>query len=223
MMTERERTVTGTGPIVVGTLFLMVTNHLFVGWRHVWPLFPIAFGLLSLHTYRKKGNPDLLFAGLVSTLLGVFFLFFAFGMVGWVRMNSVWPVIPLVVGGSLLASHFARRDGGSLIPEVAIIVFALVAFLFTTERIDPRVASPFVRFWPLVLVLAGVVILKMHRDVPGGMTKPDAAMEAVRAVMEDVTHDDVPPPPGGEAPASGATASGATASTHDDHETPAKR
>jgi hypothetical protein len=66
-----------------------------------------------------------------------------------------------------------------------------VAFLFTSERIDPRVSSPFVRFWPLVLVLAGVVILKMRRDLPGGSGGLDAGMEAVRAVMEDVTQDDV--------------------------------
>jgi hypothetical protein len=191
MMTERERKVTGAGLIAVGTLFLLVTNHLLVGWRHVWPLFPIAFGILSLRTFRSRGNPDLLFAGLIGAILGGFFLLFAFEMLDWSRMNALWPVIPLVVGGSLLASHFARKDGGSLIPEVAIILFALVAFLFTSERVDPRVASPFVHFWPLVLVLAGVVILKMRRDLPGGFAKPDAGMEAVRAVMEDVTQDDI--------------------------------
>jgi len=122
-------------------------------------------------------------------------------------------VIPLVVGGALLASHFARAERRSMIPEAAIILFSAIALLFTTERVNPRVAAPFVRFWPLALVLAGIVILKMHRDAPvgTGTRKPDPGMEAVRAVMEDVTHDDVRPRDGRDD----------AGRSHDDHETPA--
>jgi hypothetical protein len=197
-MTETKRRITGVGLIAAGTLLLLVTNHILIGWEDVWPLFPIAAGVLMLRAYRRRGNPDILFAGLLGLLLGIFLLLFSVGILEWERMAVLWPTIPLIVGGSMLASHMTRKERGTIVLEVGIVVFALIAFLFTTERINPRVAAPFVRFWPLVLIAAGIVVLKMKaapssRDA-GGRVDPD--MDAVRSAIdrgdtrEDVGEDE---------------------------------
>lgn len=189
MIEERKRRVIGVGLIAVGTLFLFVTNHILIGWEHVWPLFPIAAGAWLLRTFRSRGGANYLVLGLLGVLLGAFLLLFSAGILDWTRMGVLWPTIPLLVGASMLAGRFTEAERGSIILEIGIIVFALVAFSFTTETINPRVAAPFVRFWPLVLIVAGVVILKRHTDTPrGGVSREphDPDMESVRAVIDAV-------------------------------------
>jgi hypothetical protein len=191
-MGERKRKLTGIGLIVVGVLFLLVTNGILIGWRHIWPLFPVAAGVLLLRNFRDRGNSDQLFAGLVATILGAFLLLFSVGILEWTAMETLWPTIPVVVGGSMLAGHMVRHERGSMILEIGMIVFGFLAFLFTTDAISSRVAAPFVRFWPVVLILAGAAMLKLQgRDGAEGVVDDrapashDAGMDAVRAVLED--------------------------------------
>jgi hypothetical protein len=184
-MTERKRRITGTGLIVVGALFLFVTNRILIGWEHIWPLFVMAVGTFSLRSFWSRGNANYLFGGLVGLFLGFFLLLFSVGILDWTRMAVLWPTVPLVVGGSLLAAQVSRPERGTIILEVGIVAFGLIAFLFTTERINPRVAAPFLHFWPLVLIVAGVAVLKMRADRDGVPAGPDPDMEAMRAVMGD--------------------------------------
>jgi hypothetical protein len=190
MIGERKRKVTGVGLIVVGALFLLVANHVLIGWEHVWPLFPIAAGVLLLRAFRTGGGANQLVAGLVGVFLGAFLLLFSVGILEWATMGVLWPTIPLVVGLALLASQPARSERGNLFLEIGIVLFGLIALLFTTETIGPRVAAPFVRLWPLVLIVAGIVILKMRADVVPGAAGPDPDMETVRAVIDAVEQVD---------------------------------
>jgi hypothetical protein len=187
-MTENKRRITGAGLIIVGTLFLFVTNRILIGWEHVWPLFPIAAGVLMLRAHRAKGNADILFAGLLGLLLGAFLLLFSVGILDWTQMAVLWPTIPLIVGGAMLAGRLTREERGTIVLEVGIVLFGLIAFLFTTERINPRVAAPFVRFWPLVLIVAGFVVLKLQAT-PSNLGAPDPEMEAVRSAIENAETD----------------------------------
>lgn len=187
MIGERKRKLTGIGLIVVGALFLFVTNGILIGWRHIWPLFPVAGGVLLLRSWTNRHEANHLFAGLVSVILGAFLLLFSVGILEWTQMARLWPTIPIVVGGSMLAGNMARDDRGSMMLEIGLVLFGVIAFLFTTEKISPRVAGPFIRFWPLVLIVAGVVILK--RQTGGTPVAGDPHMDDVRAVLEDA----VPP------------------------------
>lgn len=203
MIGERKRKITGVGLIVVGALFLFVTNHILIGWEHVWPLFPIAAGVLLLRSFGSRGGSSRLSAGLVGVLLGVFLLLFSVGILEWAQMSVLWPTIPFVVGLALLAGQYAQAERGSVFLELGIVLFGIVAFLFTTETIGPRVAEPVVRLWPVVLIVAGVVILKVRSDTAGGVAGPDPDMETVRAVMDAVddatdrgdARDEAPTPP----------------------------
>lgn len=189
MPAQRKRTITGVGLIVVGVMFLLVTNGVLIGWRHIWPLFPVAAGVLMLRSSRASENPYQLAGGLVAVILGAFLLLFSVGILDWAVMETLWPVIPVVAGGSLLAGRLAGRtagrERGSIVLEIGMIVFGALAFFFTTEAVSPRVAAPFVRFWPVVLILAGVAVLKLGGGEHDGDRAGGDDMDAVRAVLED--------------------------------------
>jgi len=152
-----------------------------LGWEDVWPVFLVFGGLLLLRLFRGRRTPELLFGGMAGTLLGLFLLTFSLGIFEWSQMEALWPVIPLVAGASMLAVSTVSREGGFMvILGSAAVLFAAVAFLIASGAVEERVTEPFMRFWPLALVLAGVVILKSN---PRRKVDPD--IEAVRSVLED--------------------------------------
>ncbi len=195
MSTPKRRKITGIGLIVLGILFLFVANNVFLGWGDVWPLFFVFGGVLLLKIYSSSKSPEMLFGGLTAFLLGIFLFLFSVGFLPWERMNSLWPVIPLISGLGLLAvSATQHRGTASLVSGVGILLFAVLGFLYNTGFLDEHVAAPFVRFWPLVLIVAGAVLLKARTG------KEDPDMKAVREAM-------------GEEPAPDSPASGAATKT----------
>lgn len=199
---DNKRKVTGIGLIVIGVLFLLVSNNIWLGWGNVWPLFPILAGMMFLRVYKRNRTPEILFGGVATLLMGVFMLFFSLGIFPWTRMESMWPVIPAIAGISLLAmatAHF--RSTASLIMAVVIILFAFLGFLHEGGVINQRVVAPFIRLWPLVLVVAGATLLRTR---PAG---EDSDMTAVREVL-DTGEGDIPapvaePPASPDSPAAG--------------------
>lgn len=184
---DRKRKLTGAGLIVIGVLLLLVSNNLWLGWGNVWPLFPILAGMMFLQVYARNKSPEMLFGGVATLLMGVFLLFFSLGIFSWSHMDSLWPVIPGVAGAALLGVAAHQRGTGPLISGVVVILFAFLGLLHETGVIDQRVIAPFIRLWPLVLVVAGVVLLR---------TRPaaeDADMTAVREVIGPAT-DGAPEP-----------------------------
>ncbi len=188
LKSEQKRKVTGAGLIVAGVMFLLVSNNIWLGWGNVWPLFPILAGMLFLRVYVRNRTPEILFGGVATLLMGVFLLFFSLGIFPWTRMESLWPVIPAIAGISLLAMTAAHQGSTtSLILAVVIILFGFLGFLHEGGVINERVVAPFIRLWPLVLVVAGATLLR---------TRPaseDADMTAVREVL-DAGDGDTPAP-----------------------------
>jgi len=189
--TRKRRTIAIT-LIALGVLFLMVSNKILLGWVHIWPIFPIGAGMLFLRAWSYRGRRAerwYLFTGATLSLLGLFLLLFSTGILDWAQMDTLWPVFPLIAGVGFLAESAVSSHGTpALITGSAIVIFTLVAFFVETEFVDPRVASPFVRFWPLVLVLAGVVLWK---------TKPkhrssDEGMEELRHLIDDEEGGGIP-------------------------------
>ncbi len=197
MSDPRRRKRLGIALIATGILFLMVSNHVLLGWGDVWPVFPLLVGTQMLRVSRTRRAPWTVFAGVTGLLLGLFFLLFTLGLVDWTRMASLWPAFALIGGVALIAEAVVRRDETlSLLAGTSIIVFGVIAVLLEAHVIQPRVATPFVRFWPLALVLAGVVLLKMAPRESAPQADPD--LEAVREVLasdegSEPRPDPVPP------------------------------
>jgi hypothetical protein len=167
---EQHKKVLGVVLVLIGLLFLFVSNNLILSWKHVWPLFPLLGGIffLKLYTVRKKG--EILFAGISLFLVGILFLLFTFNILEWTRMHSLWPTFPLVGGVAFLALASTREHPtSSLIVGIAAILFALVSFLHAGGVISGRVAEPFIRLWPLLLIIAGAVVFLKARQQENGV------------------------------------------------------
>ncbi len=197
MSDPKRRRRLGIALIVAGVLFLMVSNHVLLGWGDVWPVFPLLVGAQMLRVSRTRRAPWLVFSGVTGLLLGLFFLLFTLGFVGWERMASLWPVFALVAGVALIAESVVRSEGTlSLLAGASIVVFGVLAWMLEARVIQPRVATPFVRFWPLALVLAGVVLLKVAPRSARPERDPD--LDAVREVLaeDEAAAGPDPVPPG---------------------------
>jgi L-methionine (R)-S-oxide reductase len=185
MDTGPKQRFVGVGLIVLGGLFLMVSNHLLLAWGNVWPLFAILAGLLLLRLYAAKRSGELLFGGLTFLLLGLFLFLFTLGLFPWNRMGALWPVIPLIAGAGFLAVAAAsRHNAAALVTGAAVVLFGVLGILREADVIQARVVAPLVRLWPLVLVLAGVVLLRASAK------RGDPDMKAVRAVIDEAETGD---------------------------------
>jgi len=186
MPDTRKRRTIAIALIALGVLFLMVSNGILLGWMHIWPIFPIGAGMLFLRAWSARGRREgtwFLFTGGTLSLLGLFLLLFSTGILDWSKLDILWPVFPLIAGVGFLAESAASSNGTpALITGSAIVIFTLVAFFVETSFINPRVASPFIRFWPLVLILAGVVLLKTHPKRHGS---DNTDMEELRHLIDD--------------------------------------
>lgn len=183
LKSARKRSVIGIGLIVIGVVFLMVSNNIWLGWTDVWPLFLVLGGVVLLRLYARSRTPETLFGGIASLLMGIFLLFFTAGIFSWSRLDALWPVFPTIAGVGLLAIAVTRYHGtASLTIGAVFILFASLGFLHEGGIINERVISPFIRLWPLVLVVAGVTLLRTR---PAG---EDADMKAVRDVMDGDEH-----------------------------------
>jgi hypothetical protein len=161
---EPHKQALGVVLIIVGFLFLLVSNHLILGWEDVWPLFPLLGGIFFLKLSAARKDSEIVFIGMALLLLGVFFLCFTFGVLDWDNMQTLWPTFPLIGGASFLAVAVTRRNStGSFVVGIVALLLAFLGYLYTGGVISSRVAAPFVRLWPLLLIAIGVVVFLRAR------------------------------------------------------------
>lgn len=187
----QKRKFTGILLIIIGILFLMVSNNIWLGWSNVWPLFPILAGLLLFRVYLGNRSPEMLFGGITAFFCGLFLLFFSLGLFSWSRMEMLWPVFPAIGGIGLLGVASATRNGTTpMILGVVMVLFAFLGFLREAGVINERIVSPFIRLWPLVLVVAGITLMRTRSQ------DEDPEMKAVQDVMDagDSGQAEVTPP-----------------------------
>jgi GAF domain-containing protein len=103
------------------------------------------------------------FAAAWAILLGAFLTAFSSGFLGWGHLRTLWPVIPFIIGTSFIVASTTMPGtlAGSVVGAL-VIFMSVTCFLYEVGTISERVAAPFLRFWPLVFVLAGFVL--MRRD-----------------------------------------------------------
>jgi GAF domain-containing protein len=161
MGNPKSRMLVGTWLVVWGVLLLLVSNHVLLGWRHLWPCILVVTGVVMLRVLQNRLSFGVIFAATWTILLGLFLTVFSFGIVEWARMRSLWPIIPTIVGVSFIVAGANRPPtSAGIVVGSMVILMGTASFLYETGTISVRVASPFLRFWPLVLVLAGFVLMK---------------------------------------------------------------
>ncbi len=162
MRKRRGMMVPGIILILLGFFFLLqqFTAGL-LGWDRIWPVFPTLAGLAALAgwLFSDPRDPGLLFVGTGSTLVGLFFFPFTFGVFEWGDMERLWPAFPIIGGLAFLALFAGSRfrDWGAAGVGCVAVLVGVVAFGFTLFSLPRDLGSTLLKLWPLALVLIGVI------------------------------------------------------------------
>lgn len=174
-MIRDSRQALGVFMVVIGTLFLLVNNHLlWFGWEALWPVFPLLIGIFLLRVFVTRRKPRQLFTGLFLTMMAIFFFVFSVGLVSWESMDALWPTFPLIIGLSLLALvGVVEESSSALVVGLGFVIFAVVGYFGATGAIQSRMSEPIVRLWPIVLIAAGALVyLRGRREALAAQGTP---------------------------------------------------
>ncbi len=157
MANDRQNIVLGSIFVLVGLMFLAVDLFAF-DWAQLWPLFMLVAGVgFWVGYFANRRNYGLLMPGTLMLLYGSLFLYCA--LTDWDQMELLWPTFVLGPGLGLLMMYLGgRRENGLLVP--ASILIGLAALFFV-------VFGPFheyARYWPVLLILAGLAMLLRRRE-----------------------------------------------------------
>jgi hypothetical protein len=150
--------------IILGGYFLLSKlNAGLPGWSQMWPVFPLAAGLALLIEYvaNPQGDPAQVFLGTATTLVGVVFFFITLGPLAYGDLESWWPVFPLIGGVTFLAQWGAEgfRNWDALFLGLVALMAGSGALAITFQLFGPRTQQILPRFWPVVLILVGLMAL----------------------------------------------------------------
>lgn len=142
--------------IVFGALFL-AANFLEIRWRDFWPALFFAGAAMNFAIFLgNRGNYGVLMPATILLIYGVLFQYCA--LAGWWRMSELWPTFILGPGVGLLMMYlFGKRESGLLIPAFILIGLSAVFFVaFGPLRY-------YGRYWPVILIIIGVLLLLKRR------------------------------------------------------------
>ncbi len=164
---KRRPILAGLVLILLGLWFLLRELGVFpiIAW---WPLILLLLGAAAWARYLWAGDrrdPDSVFWGVALLLIGGFFLL---RENGWYRpaqldWDVIWPIFPAIVGASAGLQwllHLHKWD--ALLASFAGWIVAAVGFAYTFGYISGDVALTIARFWPLLLILAGIGLVLQY-------------------------------------------------------------
>ena len=168
MAVDRKAVVTGSIFILLGLLFLGI-NLTRYGWEEFWPLAFIGVALGFFGGFlADRSNYGLLMPAVILATYGAMFQYCA--LTDWENMSELWPGFILGPGMGLLTMYLlGPKEAGLLIPAYILIGTSAVFFIaFGPFR-------QFNRYWPVLLILAGIALLLKRRNVQsqsGGQAAP---------------------------------------------------
>jgi hypothetical protein len=154
--------VIGTAVLVAGGVLLMVTLGSFTLPASLWPLPLLAAGLVFLYLAYVRGRSSrYILPGMLLTLCGLFFLLVE-TVIGWAALERAWPAFMIITGLSLLAWGLRLKPKARtaiIVPGLFIAALGVLLFPFSVQRHPGSLAAFVGRWWPLVLVVIGLVLV----------------------------------------------------------------
>ena len=154
--------VTGLFFMVLGIAFLLGTmagiSRLSVLWSF---LFVIIGALLAVFAIKLNKRSAYLFFASFFILIGSFLFLSALKIIPF-SLKEGWPLLSVFAGLALLPAgwrHYRSVSYRYLIPAVAFVVLGCV-LLFFSFKVAPFSFKRFIiTWWPLVLVITGIVLV----------------------------------------------------------------
>jgi hypothetical protein len=149
--------------VLVGTTLLFLTTGALPGPSRIWPMGVAAVGCVILYigATRRLAAPWL-FMGTAFLLSGA--LLVVRGFFGW-PLAYYWPAFMIVAGLSILAPgyrRYRRPRAAYLIPSFSFVALGAFFLLFSFDILNFSFRRFFSEWWPLLLVLAGSVLLALY-------------------------------------------------------------
>lgn len=163
----QRRFVLGSVLILVGAVLLLMTTGVIPFGTLGIPMILFLLGVFFLHrAFRPDGTEISLFSGTMFSLTGVFFLLKQ-SVLTRTELRALWPVF-MTFGGMALVVYGLRKESryriSMILPGSAIIVLSLIFLLFSLNVIEQSLASLAARWWPLIFVPLGFLVLLPSRD-----------------------------------------------------------
>jgi hypothetical protein len=134
------------------------------GMGALWPIFPTIVGLSMFVGWffapKTQGSHGIMIPAVINFLVGVFFFGFTFSIFQWSDMALLWPVFPLIVGVAFVVAWIFSgfREWGLLVPGGIVSAVGIIGLGFTVfGQLD--VVSSLLRFWPVLLIGLGILVL----------------------------------------------------------------
>ena len=145
--------------IVIGTLLLFNEMNWFsFQWNGLYPLLLLltGAGLIVIAFMNKSGNA--MFWGSILFLFGLLYFLRNFGFLDYFVFQDIWPIFFIILGLSFVAIMLVNPgDWGVLIPGGIFLFFGSLLFMRTLNLW--RVHEIMATYWPLLLVLVGVIVI----------------------------------------------------------------
>jgi peptidoglycan/LPS O-acetylase OafA/YrhL len=157
--------VIGVLLVLVGGLLLLWTFGYLQNFSALWPMVFVVLGLLLLYFVFVRRVPEVYaFPGMLMGVGGLYFLL-GTSFMSWQSLFRIWPIFMAIAGISILPYAMMKRGSARaalLVPGVAIIVLAAVFLLFSLHLISQRLSHVAYMWWPLLIVILGIVFLASH-------------------------------------------------------------
>jgi hypothetical protein len=158
---NRSRLVIGILLLLLGVWFLLIQIFPALGgWFNIewsWPLIVVGVGLALLVIGLLVGNPDMIVPACVVGGIGGI-LYYQNATSDWISWTYLWSLIPGFVGvGLLLSALLGGRDRRDVSAGVWLIIISAVLFLIFGSIFGGLTILGI--YWPVLLILLGVVIL----------------------------------------------------------------
>lgn len=155
----------GTGIVFVLTGFFLLiafTSNIDVklsSYRYlIWSLLGGILVFFSIVKFRRK---SLMFSGIFLILTGILFFAIDTGFIP-LSLESLWPVVVIIGGLSLFISGLYVHRGirvSIVIPSVSLLFLGGCCLLFSLNIITQPFLQLASRWWPLVLIMAGLFLV----------------------------------------------------------------
>ena len=149
--------------VIVGILMLVVLSpKVSIHKSFFGPVFMLVLGgLIVYFTFVNTQKHWMLFCGVFICLCAVLFLILESQISPWV-FEDLWPVIVIIGGISLFASGLYRAKRMQLsffVPSVVLLVLGILFLLFSMNVITVSFFAAVSRWWPLMFVFAGIMLV----------------------------------------------------------------
>ncbi len=160
------RSIAGVALIVVGIGLLTLTTGIVSIGRSTLPILFTVVGLIFLvRAFAPARGPANMLAGTALALTGLVLLL-RNSIVPGLDLLQIWPLF-MAIGGVSLAGYGVRtrgiRSASFIVPGVVFVLLGAVFLLFSLGVIEQSLKSVTVRWWPVLVVASGFLMIPLRR------------------------------------------------------------